>query len=120
MTYTVVPRNGKYKAIVREKGPDGKWHKHIIALESKGKRAAKIEAAEKVKAYLDAKEESAKQKLSLGSLLRDYIENSSITPTTRYNYQKIVDAHIDPYFGEQNFNNLTANDFSRYTSFFAT
>ena len=68
MTYTIVQRNGKYKAIVREKGPDDKWHQHIIALKSKGIRAAKIEAAEKVKAYLDTKEESAKQKLSLGSL----------------------------------------------------
>ena len=52
MTYTVLQRNGKYKAIVREKGTDDKWHQHIISLESTGKRAAKIEAAEKVKAYL--------------------------------------------------------------------
>ncbi|MBQ6505367.1 MAG: site-specific integrase, partial [Flexilinea sp.] len=114
MTYTVLQRNGKYKAIVREKGPDDKWHQHIISLESTGKRAAKIEAAEKVKAYLDEKEESSKQKLSLGSLIRDYIESTTITPMTRYNYLNIVNSHINPYFGDRNFDKLTANDFSLY------
>ena len=114
MTYTVLQRNGKYKAIVREKGLDDKWHQHIISLESTGKRAAKIEAAEKVKAYLDEKEESSKQKLSLGSLIRDYIESTTITPMTRYNYLNIVNSHINPYFGDRNFDKLTANDFSLY------
>lgn len=114
MSYTVVKRNDKYRAIIREKDSDNNWHQHTITLESPGIRAAQKEAREKVSEYESQKNKTIIPPNTLTWLINEYIENTPITPKTKQNYLYVLNKHIAPYFTGKNYLDLTANDFSVY------
>lgn len=114
MSYTVVKKYDKYRAVIREKDSENNWHQHIITLESTGIRAAQKEAKEKVAEYEEQQKKNLRPKNTLPWLIREYIENTPVTPKTRQNYLYVLEKHIEPYFGTRIFSELTANDFSIY------
>ncbi len=114
MSFTVIKKQNKYRVIIREKDFDNNWHQHTITLESSGIRAAQKEAKEKVAEYEKQRVKDSAPRKSLSRLIREYIENTPTTPTTKKNYLYIVEKHIEPYFGEKKYSELTANDFSIY------
>ena len=82
-----------------------------LSASKKSKRLGQHSFCDYLRRYYMAKEFEIEKSSFNGYM--NILENH-LTPTTRYNYQNIVNSHIDPYFGERNFDNLTANDFSRY------